>query len=99
IGEMGLGWDAGAKKLDCSDDQWKRKIDACDQLYGDVASGEDCVSPSMDLETFMEVPYDNVEVEDVESDDDPDGHQDGTQVQKREAFENEESGFFKSLID
>ncbi|GKB86500.1 hypothetical protein Tco_0958772 [Tanacetum coccineum] len=73
----------------------------CDLLYGDVASGEDCVSPSMDLETFKEVRYENVEVEDVESDDDLDGNQDGIQVQNSEMedFENEEPGFFKSLID
>ncbi|GKG15911.1 hypothetical protein Tco_0358234, partial [Tanacetum coccineum] len=74
----------------------------CDLLYGDVvASGEDCVSPSMDLETFKEVRYENVEVEDVESDDDLDGNQDGIQVQNSEVedFENEEPGFFKSLID
>ncbi|GJT94868.1 chromodomain-helicase-DNA-binding protein 3 isoform X2 [Tanacetum coccineum] len=57
---------------------------------------KDCVFTSMDLETFKEVRYENVEVEDVESDDDLDGNQDGIQVQNSEVedFENEEPGFF-----
>ena len=46
--------------------------------YGNVvASGKDCVAPSMDPQTFNEVRYENVEVEDVERDDDLDGNQDG----------------------
>ncbi|GJT94867.1 Myb/SANT-like domain-containing protein [Tanacetum coccineum] len=86
IGETGLGWDASARKLDCSYEWWKRK-NACDHIYENVASGEDCVSPSMDPETVNEVHNENVEVEDVERDDGLDGNQDGTQVHNSEMEE------------
>ncbi|PWA46266.1 myb/SANT-like domain-containing protein [Artemisia annua] len=124
-GETGLGWDANANKLDCSDEWWDMKIKedpnfkklkkkqpslelqyAWDQLYGDaVAGGDDCVSTSMDAKAFKEVHHKNVdknvEAEYVESDDDLDGSQDGTQVQNSdmEKLENEGPGFFKTFLD
>ena len=59
----------------------------------------------MDAKAFNEVHQKNVdknvEVEDVQSDDDLDGNQDGTQVQnsEMEKLENEGPGFFKNFLD
>ncbi|GKD17632.1 hypothetical protein Tco_1206790 [Tanacetum coccineum] len=48
------------------------------QLFGDVvAGGEDCISSVMNTKAFQEVHNENVEDEDVESDDDLDDTQEG----------------------
>ncbi|GKB77401.1 hypothetical protein Tco_0944296 [Tanacetum coccineum] len=76
--------------------------DTWDQLYEDVvAGGEDCVSSAMDPQTLNEVHYENVDDEDVESDDDLDDHQDRTQVQNYEMEESQirDPSFFKIFID
>ncbi|GKA58394.1 hypothetical protein Tco_0757582 [Tanacetum coccineum] len=104
-GEMGLGWDASAQKLDCADNWWKMKIKlqyAWDQIYGDVvAGGEDCVSSTMNTKAFQEVHNENAEDKDDESDDDLDDTQEGTQVDnfEMEELQNTEPSFFKSFID
>nr|GEV48663.1 hypothetical protein [Tanacetum cinerariifolium] len=83
-GETGLGWNASVQKLDCADEWWKMKIKqpslelqyTWDQLFGDaVAGGEDCISSAMNTKAFQEVPNENAEDEDVESDDDLDDTQ------------------------
>ncbi|GJX56419.1 VIER F-box protein 2 [Tanacetum coccineum] len=72
------------------------------QLYGDaIVGGEDCVSSAMNLQTFKEVHSENVEDEDVESDDDLDDHQDGTEVHNFEMEDSQigEPSFYNSFID
>nr|GEV48662.1 putative nuclease HARBI1 [Tanacetum cinerariifolium] len=74
---------------------------AWDQLFGDVvAGGEDCISSAMNTKAFQDVPNENAEAEDVESDDDLDGTQEGTQVDnfEMEELQNTEPSFFKSFI-
>ncbi|GJY77701.1 hypothetical protein Tco_0483502 [Tanacetum coccineum] len=76
--------------------------DAWVQLYGDdVVGGEDCVSSVMNPQTFKEVHYENVEDEDVESNDVLDDHQDGTEVHNFEMEDSQigEPSFYKSFID
>ncbi|GJV97413.1 Myb/SANT-like domain-containing protein [Tanacetum coccineum] len=75
---------------------------AWDQLFGDaITGGEDCISSAMNTKAFQEVHNENEEDEDVESDDDLDDTQEGTQVDnfEMEELQNTEPSFFKSFID